>query len=52
MPGIKTDKKRAARRKPRRNHYAKLLETKQNQQRVVTPKPHRKPKHKEDMFDE
>ena len=52
MPGIKTDKKRVTRSKPRRNHYAKLLESKQNQQRVVTPKPYRKPKHKQEVSDE
>jgi hypothetical protein len=52
MPGIKTDKKRATRRKPRRNHYAKLLESKQNRPQVVTPKPHRKPKHKQEVSDE
>ena len=38
MPGIKTDKKRATRRKPRRNHYAKLLESKKYQPRNTKPR--------------
>ena len=52
MPRVKTDTKRTSRRKPRRNHYAKLLEAKQNRPQVVTPKPYRKPKHKQEVYDE